>query len=266
MSIGISTSCFYPLETEKSLRKIAENNVGTAEIFFNTSSELKGKLLDELVSIRDEYKMTISSVHTFLGFGESYLAFSEYYRRFLDTLDFYKYFFEACGRLGATICVFHGEKEPFHISGEEYIERVGMIAEEGRRSGVILTQENVVRFRSQSDVFLKKMRDGLGDLFKMTFDIKQAVRSGLSPLSLAEEFAGDIVNIHISDNTKHRDCLPPLSGDFDFGALFDIMKKAGYAGNYMIELYRRNFKDESELFDSYNELSKIFEAKKYRAK
>lgn len=69
------------------------------------------------------------------------------------------------------------------------------------------------------------MRSYLGSEFKMVFDVKQANRAGFNPLAFAEEFAENIIHIHLSDHKEGFDCLPPSKGTFDFAKLFEIMKK-----------------------------------------
>ncbi len=258
MHIGVSTSCFYPMETEKALLTLAESGVKTAEIFFNSHSEITGSVIREIMAIKENYGITVNSVHPYLSFGETYLVFSEYYRRFLDSAEEFKRFFDTASKLGSHICVFHGEKFPYRITPEAYIERVGILSEAAKAQGVMLTQENVVNFRSQSLDFLQQMKDELGDLFHLTFDIKQAVRSKVSPLELAQKFSESIVNVHISDHTAEHDCLPPLCGEFDFASLFEIMQKSDYCGNYIVELYSSNFKTVAELMKSYKNIAELF--------
>ena len=72
MQFGISSSCFYPLETERSLELVAQAGAKTSEVFFNAPSELSGPLLRELCDIRDRYGMAISAVHTFMSFAEEF--------------------------------------------------------------------------------------------------------------------------------------------------------------------------------------------------
>ncbi len=260
MDIGVSTACYYPLETERSFERLGEAGVRTAEIFFNSSSELDMPLIGEIKAIRDYYGMTVNSVHPYLTFGETFLVFSEYYRRFLDSLEEFKRFFETARLLGSGICVIHGEREPFRIEENAYIERFGIISDEAKKFGVTLTQENVVRFRSSSTDFLSRMRQQLGDGFKLTFDVKQAMRSGIDPLTFARMFGRDIVSVHISDHNTFSDCLPPLSGSFDFSTLFDIMRFFDYNGNYIVELYRSSFGDENELLESYKKVRELLNA------
>ena len=111
----------------------------------------------------------------------------------------------------------------------------------------MVAQENVVQFSSQSPVFLARMRKALGNDFHMVLDLKQAVRSGLDPLELARQFAGEIVHVHVSDHLPGRDCLPPGEGAFRFNALAALLEDAGYQGSFMIELYAGNFTDDKQL-------------------
>ena len=53
MNIGVSSACFYPLETEKSIEEIGKLGIKTSEIFFNSPMELKSPILDEIIKIKD---------------------------------------------------------------------------------------------------------------------------------------------------------------------------------------------------------------------
>ena len=41
MDIGLSSACFYPLETEKSIIRACETGAKTIEIFMNADSEFQ---------------------------------------------------------------------------------------------------------------------------------------------------------------------------------------------------------------------------------
>ena len=51
MSVGISTSCLYPMYTEECLEIIAQNGVELTEIFFNADCELKPEFIDKLLKL-----------------------------------------------------------------------------------------------------------------------------------------------------------------------------------------------------------------------
>ena len=255
--IGISTSCFYPLETEKALLFLAQNGVRDVEIFFNAGCETQGELFRTIQKIVRDHEMCVHAVHPYFTFAESNLLFSNYHRRFLDGVELYRRLAEACLGLSCDLLILHGEKEPFRISEELYIERYGTLENTLFESGVRLTQENVVRFRSQNPELLAHMRRDLGDRFRMTFDVKQAVRCGLDPLTLAAEFADSIVHVHLSDHGEEGDCLLPGSGVFPFDRLFSVLRKADFRGDCVVELYRSAFAEPSMLLESYKNLQKF---------
>ena len=104
-------------------------------------------------------------------------------------------------------------------------------------------------------LYLKKM---LGDSFNMVLDVKQARRTGIDYQRFIDTLRESIVHVHVSDFDAYRDCTPPKKGgQFDFHELFDLMKKTGYNGKYIIELYSDSFKTDGELRDSYVYLKSI---------
>ncbi len=260
MPIGVSSSCLYPLSPRESLETIAKLGVKTSEVFFNSPSEITLEYAKKLNKIRTDYGIEIVSLHPFSSFAETVMLFSEYERRFTDMLEYYKQIFEVTAEIGAKITVIHGSKLPGKITHEEYFERFAKMIEEGKKFGITVAQENVNNHFSENPEFMKAMRAYLGDDFKMIFDVKQSARAGFEPLSFAKEFAKEIVHVHLSDHKEGFDCLPPSKGIFDFGALFDIMKKANYNGNYVIELYRHNYGEPSELVTALNYLNEVFNA------
>lgn len=257
MSIGISTSCLYPLITEESLETLGRMGVKTCEIFLNSYSETSTEFAKKLLKIKNEYGIKVASVHPFSSFSETHMLFSEYKRRFEDGIDFYKRCSETAAVLGATVLVIHGSKFPARISSSEYFERFGKLVEAGKEYGITVCQENVHSHFSESPEFLKDMRSFLGDNFRMVYDVKQAVRSGYEPLEFANEFKIEIVHIHLSDHLPGKDCLPPGTGNFNFKKLFDIMKSADYKGDYVIELYRSNYGEPDELIKALGYLQNL---------
>ncbi len=257
MGIGVSTACFYPLETEKAFERIGRMGEGVTEVFFNSMSEIKKPFLANRCDIRDLYGLRVKAVHPFMSFGEPYLLFSEYERRFTDTLEVYKYYYEAANTLGADVLVIHGGKLPTSFPETQYFERFAKLAASGREYGVAVAQENVVRFRSQSPDFLVRMRNYIGDGFRMVLDLKQAVRAGFSPFDFTGALARQTAHIHISDHCRRRDCRPPGEGEFDFARLFSEMKAADYQGDYIIELYRHNFTEDSQILKAKTLLERM---------
>lgn len=249
MAVGISTSCFYPQTTEDSLRAVGELGAPCTEIFINSPTELRPGFMDALAEIQKAYGLRVTSFHTYASFTESYYYFSSYARRFTDSLEDFKRYFYGMALLEAKFLVLHGAKIPGSIPDEQVFERFGVLAELAAAHGVTLCQENVVHYRSESPAYLKAMRAYLGGRFHMVLDVKQARRTGIDPYVFAEEFAREIVHIHISDYTDAQDCVVPFAAGtrFDFPRFFSFMREKGYQGDYMLELYENSYRRPDEI-------------------
>lgn len=257
--IGVSTACFYPLETEKSLQKICGRNVKSCEIFLNTASELEEGYLKAMSELLKDSGVYVTSLHPFASFAESYSLFSSYTRRFRDSLELYKRYYEAMNALGAKVLVIHGGKYSLSISHEEYFERFGELASLGGTFGLKTAQENVVHYLSESPDFMVDMSKALGDLFYMVLDVKQSLRAGFLPGEFISAAGSRTAHVHLSDHSARRDCIPPLSGVFDFKCLFNQLERAGYSGDYTVELYSSSYESEDEIFVSRDMLQNLYE-------
>lgn len=256
MDIGLSSACFYPLETEKSLVRAGETGVKTVEIFMNAHSEFEPEFVKQMAKICNYYGMKAVSVHTMGSFTESYHLFSSYYRRYEEAVNgAFQRNFDVMHGLGADILVLHGIKKPGSISDEEYFERFGNLIQMGKKEGVRVCQENVVFYRSESPEFLLRMAEYIGDDFNMVFDIKQSIRTGIDPFCFAEKLHKYIRHIHISDHNDKSDCIVPCrDGVFDFKRFFTVMSELGYDGNYIIELYENGYENDGELINAISKL------------
>lgn len=259
MRLGVSTACLYPMKTEEALKILIGEGFRCFEIFFNSFSELKKEYLKELARMIKENGCCVKSIHPFTSGFESTLLFSDYERRFEDGLDFYDYYYAAAEFLGAEILVLHGDK---HIGctgiGEKcYFDRYAKLSERGKRFGVTLAQENVNLHRSASAEFLYRMSEYLGERVHYVFDVKQAVRAGENPMTVCRTMGKQICHVHINDNLPSADCLLPGCGGMQFEKLFTLLKEFGYAGDFIIEVYRRNFSEPEELRTSCNYLRRI---------
>ena len=257
--VGVSSACFYPLETEKSLELVGKCGFQSTELFLNSFSEINDSFLNQYLQIKDKYGIDIVSVHPFQSFAESFYLFSNYKRRWDDILPLYDSLFKFTSQLGADIFVFHGLKIPGSIDDEEYCRRFAHLIEMGGEYGVRVCHENVVKHRGESPGYLKMMRDYIGDSFNIVLDIKQTRRAGYKPADFLDKLSDSIAHIHISDKNDKLDCVTPLKGDFDFNEFFTSVEKSGYNGKYMIELYEWSYSDVQEICNAYNTLNKIIQ-------
>ncbi len=259
MNLGVSTSCLYPLLTEKSLEFLGKNGIKTTEIFFNATSELSKGFVSELKKIKDFYGMTIDSVHPTMSLAESFMLFSAYDRRKEEGLESFKRYGEICSQLGAKYIILHGGKPNGILSDTEYFERFLEISNVAKQNGGILLQENVAKFRAGNIDFLKKMNEYLGENAAFCLDVKQCIRGGYSPLDAINALKLGIKHLHLSDHNKDKDCLLPLKGNFDFYDFLLSAQKLGFGGTAVIEVYRDAYVAEEDLLASFTELKNVYE-------
>ena len=252
MRTGISTACLYPMLLEDALSTLLEMEFREFEIFINTFSELGSGYLAELRRRADGAGARIRSVHPFTSGYESFLLFSDYERRFLDSLDFYKRYFEACNRLGAEILVLHGKRSETLARPEDgiYFERYARLYALGKTYGVTVAQENVNRFLSDDPAFLSRMKNYCGSECAFVLDVKQAVRGGQDPFRICGAMGDRIVHVHLNDNGSDSDCLLPGTGTMDYSALIRNLKRFGFDGDLIIEVYRGSFGKLPELLEA----------------
>lgn len=257
MDLGVSSSCLYPLETEKSLKIIGEMGIRHTELFFNSPSELKEPLLKEICKIKEYYGLDIATFHPYMSFAEGFYIFSCYKRRFLDSLEMYKPMFNAAAQTGAEYFIMHGAVLPLEIDKEEYASRFYLFNDTAKRYGICVAHENVVHYASQNPNFLKYLKDSLGDDFKVVLDVKQARRAKQNPYDFINTLGNSIVHLHLSDYNSNEDCLlPNKNGMFDFKGFLNTLCKNGYNGKALIEVYRKNYKEYIELKESLEYLNK----------
>lgn len=257
MEIGVSTASLYPLHAEDALAELASLGIKRAEIFANATCEALDPVLSELLKIRDENGMKITSFHPFSSPMESVFLFSEYDRRIAEMMELYRSFFVSMNRMGAKIFVLHGAILSSKCPPGHYMKQFRMLAEAGKEYGITVAQENVSYCMSGDIEFLKLMKKELGEYANFVLDLKQARRSGADPLDYADVLGENIVHCHFSDADENGDCLPIGSGNFDFEALVKRLRNYGFDGAMIVELYRRNYGGFEELKKSAENLSEI---------
>jgi len=256
---GVSTACLYPRVVEDCLYQLAIRGVDHVEIFFNTHSELEFDFIKNLKKIIDEYKMTVSSIHPYTCAIEPTMFFTQYPRRFLDILDYYKKYFEIMNILGAKIFVFHGNKVQNVFPNDEYFERYLKLYKVGQEFGITVAQENVSRCTSGDLSFLKEMSNALGNCAKFVFDTKQAIRREYNPFDFLDVLQEKIIHIHLSDHGKNGDCLLIGEGDMNFNEFVAKLKKYSFTGSIILELYSNGYKKIDDLSDNLSYFRNIIE-------
>ena len=256
MQPGISTACFYPRLTEKSLALLGERGIKTCEIFFNTLSEIEPSYVKKLRKIADASGLRVASLHPFTCAFEPFMLFTGYDRRFRDAVEWHKHYFEAMQLLGSDIFVFHGDRADGALCDEAYYERFAVLRDLGKEFGVTVAQENVERCKSRSIPFLENMAVYLGGDLHLVFDNKQARRSGVDETEFIDRLGRYICHVHISDADETCDCTALKENSPHIVPILDALKSTGYNGAVLIELYRSLIGSEDEIFESYEILKK----------
>lgn len=258
MKIGISTACLYPMETERALQTLLERGFSLFEVFFNCDGEMEPTFLDRLRRQAAAYEARFCSVHFYTAGFESMMFFSDYPRRFAESMERYRRNFSAARRLGASYAVMHGGKEQC-VEDAVYFERYHALFEAAREEGITLLLENVRLHKSASPEFIRRMRQALGPQgAAFNFDLKQAVRAGVDPFAMLEAMGEEVRNIHINDCNAQGDCLLPGEGTFDFALLAQKLKEMQYSGDLLIEVYSNNFTQTEQLISARDFLERIF--------
>ena len=261
MHIGISTASFYPMVTEKALRYLGEHGVKTTEVFFNSPSELSDSFLKQLKEIVSEYDMRVTSVHPFTSGMENYLFFSGYRRRFEDSIQLYKRYYEAAALLGAGYVVLHGERLGNHLDREESYARFAEVAGYGKPFGVRLAQENVYNHAGSDLSYLAGLRTCLKDDVSFVLDFKQARRAGVPLQAYIDAMGPCIRHLHLSDASETRDCIPPGKGMRDYAEIRRWLLAAGVRPDVdgVVELYATGYGRAEELLEGRRVAASYFE-------
>ncbi len=226
------------------------------EIFMNSFSELEEPYLKRIAEVCRENGVRVTAIHPFTSGFEYMYFFSAYKKRARDSADyFYRKYFEAAAYLGADYFVFHGDgtKSPF-FGMDNYCEVLSMLMETASSEGVTLVHENVSTARAGNPEFMREVHKRFGEgRIKFVFDLKQTVRGGYDPHLMLDAMGSDIVHVHIND-WKDGECRLPYAGSLDVDSVISRLEAAGYAGKYIIEVYRQNFKDDREITAAADEL------------
>ncbi|HBI85129.1 MAG TPA: sugar phosphate isomerase/epimerase [Ruminococcus sp.] len=256
MRAAVSTACLYPKPTEDALYDLCLHGIQDVEVFLNAPSESAAVFAHDMQAVLRHFGVQCHAVHPWTAPNEGFMLFSNYPRRCRDFLEEQKHVFAFMETVGAKYYVLHGAPAGT-TKPELYCERFQRLAETAKSFGVIVTQENVNRFESQNLGFLREFCRILGDEAKLTFDVKQAVRSGIDITEAVRQIGKNIVNVHISDHSNLGDCLRIGKGRFAVVPFLQALQEKGFAGSVTLELYREAFGSTSDLAEDYHRIARL---------
>ena len=206
---GVSSACFFPMDTLHSVQKLTEWKVPNIEIFFNSFQELKPGYLEQLAECCRASQTQVVSVHPFTSGSESFYFFTDYPGRIQDGLEIYRHFLHAANYLGAQLLVFHGASVFSSLSMEKSAEHFYALDRMAREEyGVTVAYENVVRSKSKEPDYLLELKQWYPQL-ACVLDVKQALRSGKDT-----GISGKAGRQHPTHPHQRQRCAAGLSADW----------------------------------------------------
>ena len=246
--IGISSACFYPMDTEEAFKRCVSLGFKNIELFTCSFSELEEPFLTRIKEIADDNGVKIPAVHPFTSGFEYLLFFSSYKKRTEESAEVYRKYFHAANTVGADFVVFHGDRltAPF-LGMENYCEAFSSLRDTAKSDGITLAHECVSTGRSGNPEFIRELHTAIGEgNIKFVFDLKQVVRGGYNPDDMLDAMGSDIVHVHINDYANNK-CRLPYAGELELDKIIGRIESSGYRGKYIIEVYGDNYKEDSEI-------------------
>lgn len=257
MKAGISTATLFPEKySDEAAKLIKSLGAPVAEIFLSTFYEYRPEYAKALAPALEG--MEINSVHAMpLNFEPNLFNVTRRVRGdgfyWLDQLS------RSAQLFGCKNYTFHGfvragdGTDDFGFIGDRIAEAHAFTA----GYGVNLCLENTAHYLFNRPSIFRELKAKCPDLYGV-FDIKQARRSGYPYQAYIKAMEGAVAYVHISDVDENGKTCLPGKGVYDFEDIFKRLKGGGFDGNVLIENYRGDFKDVSELRESLDYLNELF--------
>jgi sugar phosphate isomerase/epimerase len=244
MKIGLSTATFFgKILTENSFEYIKSFGIDTAEVFLTTFSEYEESFTDLL---KDRASgIEVYSVHSLNNHYEpelSRLKVTEY------NLDY-----KRIGERAEELCHLaegYGVKIAYENVSWAFYNRPGFFTKMLRYApsltGCLDIKQAMQAFRNQQGISAgRALTDGE---YESLMDYT---------LSYIDDMGDRLVNVHLSDYHVTGKLCPPGQGIFDFSKLIFKLKKSGYSGPLIIELYSGDYENFDEIKESIKYLKDI---------
>ena len=258
MDIGVSTATFF-------LRRYNEDSISiikglggkTCEVFLECPSEYTeeyGKLL-----LERKGDLNVHSMHAVTMNYETEL-FNTFDRAYKDALKSFAGVLNIGKTLGAKFYTMHGRARIKKGAGYDNYEKNGKRLEElcdfARNYDMQICLENVAWALCNRPEFFTEIVKFAPSVCA-TLDIKQARISGYDYKDYLGAMGNKIKTVHLSDIDENGKMRLPGKGTFNFEELFKRLYDVGFNGNAIIEVYKDDYNEESEITQSINYLNEI---------
>lgn len=251
MRIGMSTSCVYPLGTERAFAAAAEAGFDGVEVMI-TRDELT-QSADALLALSERHGLPILSVHAPVLLL-THFVWGRDPRVKLERSA------ELAAGLGATTVVVH---PPFRWQSGYAEDFLGIVRETAAASGVEVAVENMfpwkVAGRSMA-AYSPGWNPLPMDCDAVTLDFSHAALSGADSLELARGLGERLRHVHLCDGSGALDDsrvfdehLLPGRGGQPVAEVLQLLAATGWSGSVIAEVNTRKARGEEERLDLLRE-------------
>jgi L-ribulose-5-phosphate 3-epimerase len=96
------------------------------------------------------------------------------------------------------------------------------------------------------------------DAFGINYDIGNSAALGFSPAEEIGSYGHRIDNVHVKDRKLHGTTVQLGTGDADFPAAFGALRKAGYAGHFILQTARADDNDHAGALARYRDMTRAW--------
>lgn len=261
MITGVSTaSLFNRKNNEDALPFLDEIGVKTAEVFLTSFSEYSAEFGKLLANRKGQVR--VHSVHDLnTQFEPQLFVTNERVKK--DAFDWLSKVMEAGKELGAKYYTFHGVarikrsarsgiNDDFASLCKSFQEIYGFC----ENYGLKLCLENVEWATYNRLGVFNQIRSCVPSIGGV-LDVKQARISGVDYRDYLTEMGANLTHVHLSDVDEMGKIRLPGQGVFNFGETIDRLKDVGFDGALIIEVYKDDYSDLSEIKNSVDYLNEL---------
>ncbi|MBS7262364.1 MAG: sugar phosphate isomerase/epimerase [Eubacteriales bacterium] len=259
--IGMSSSNYYGRFTnEESIEHLCRLGVRDFEVFLQSSSEYTDEFADLLLHVAEPYGARFHSLHS-VGTQFEPQLFATADRQRADAIKVFEQLMRCAERMGIGIYVMHGparlKRKLYRLDYPLLGKRAAALCRIAADHGVTLTWENVHWAYYYRPDFAPRLLEYCPDI-AFTMDIKQAMQADHTIFEYLDALPPEkIVNVHVCDYDRGGNLLLPGKGIFDFEKLFAYLRRIGYGGEVVEEVYAGQITDDEILMESFRYLQKL---------
>lgn len=157
---------------------------------------------------------------------------------------------EACTRLGVRIVVIPLVDAGRMETPEEEADVLETFSALEQKLGVTVAFECNYAPRA-----LARFIGRLGPSYGINYDIGNSASLGYDPVEEINAYGARIVNVHVKDRVRGGTTVPLGTGSADFPAVFAALRRARYAGNYILQTARAADGNHAAALRRYRELT-----------